>query len=71
MKLPSGWRIFDVEFESASMAQFVALGFGPRARVLAPDTLRKSVVEDLAAAAESIRVAALDNAAAIEPSTTR
>jgi predicted DNA-binding transcriptional regulator YafY len=71
MKLPSGWRIFDVEFESASMAQFVALGFGPRARVLAPDTLRKSVVEDLAAAAESIRAAALDNAAAIEPSTTR
>ena len=58
MKLPSGWRIFDVDFESASMALFVSLGFGPRARVLAPEELRGSVAEDLAAAVESIRLAA-------------
>jgi predicted DNA-binding transcriptional regulator YafY len=61
-KLPSGWRIFDVEFESASMAQFVSLGFGPRARVLEPEVLRQSVMEDLAEAAESNRLAALRNA---------
>ena len=55
IKLPSGWRIFEVEFESASMAQFVALGFGPRARVLEPEALRKTVIEDIAAAAESMQ----------------
>jgi len=58
VKLPSGWRIFDVEFESASMAQFVSLGFGRRTRVLEPEALRTSVQEDLAAAAESIRLTA-------------
>lgn len=56
--VPQGWRIFDVEFESVSMAQFVCLGFGPRARVLAPKSLRDAVKEDLAAAVESIRLAA-------------
>jgi hypothetical protein len=40
------------------MAQFVALGLGPRARVLAPEALRVSVQKDLAAAVESMRVAA-------------
>jgi predicted DNA-binding transcriptional regulator YafY len=58
MKISNGWRIFDVQFESASMAQFVALGLGPRARVLAPEALRVSVQKDLAAAVESMRVAA-------------
>jgi predicted DNA-binding transcriptional regulator YafY len=53
--LPSGWRIFHVDFESASMAQFVALGLGPRARVLAPHTLQKSVLDDIAAVVESMR----------------
>jgi predicted DNA-binding transcriptional regulator YafY len=56
-KMQSGWRIFDVQFESASMAQFVALGFGPRARVLAPEALRRSVQEDVSAVAESMRAA--------------
>lgn len=55
LSLPSGWRIFDVQFESASMAQFVALGLGPRARVLAPETLRNTVIEDFAAAADLMR----------------
>jgi len=50
--LPDGWRIFDVEFESASMAQFVSVGFGPRVGVLAPESLRSVVAEDHAAALE-------------------
>ena len=58
IQLPKGWRVFEVEFEGESMARFVALGFGPRARVLAPEPLRKAVDADVAAAAESSRLAA-------------
>jgi len=58
VRLPDGWKIFDVEFESASMAQFASLGFGPRARVLAPESLRKAVAQDVAAA-ELMRLAAV------------
>ena len=49
--VPAGWAAFDVEFESRSEAQFVALGFGPRALVLAPEELRMCVRADIAAAA--------------------
>jgi len=59
IQLSEGWRVFQVEFEGESMARFVALGFGPRARVLAPDGLRKTVQQDVVAAAESIAPAAL------------
>jgi len=50
-KVPEDWVIRDVEFESAGMAQFVALGYGSKARVLAPEELRLRVSADRAAAA--------------------
>ncbi len=50
-EIPHGWVAFDVVFESRSEAQFVALGLGPQALVLAPDELRIRVREDIAAAA--------------------
>ena len=37
-ELPADWVIQRVDFESRSEAQFCALGFGPRAEVLAPTT---------------------------------
>ena len=49
---PAGWAIVDVAFDSLSEAHFVVLGYGPRARVLAPDELRERVRADRAAAAE-------------------
>lgn len=62
VKLPDGWRIFNVVFESYSMARFVALGFGPRGRVLAPEALRESVMEDITAAARSMAQVTEDRA---------
>ena len=56
IELTAGWPVFQVDFESASHAQFMALGFGPRARVLAPEELRRQVSDDVAAAA-AIRTA--------------
>jgi predicted DNA-binding transcriptional regulator YafY len=50
-RLPDGWVISDVEFESLSQAHFVALGLGPRVDVLAPADLRKWVRADIEAAA--------------------
>jgi predicted DNA-binding transcriptional regulator YafY len=52
VELPAGWTAYDVVFQNASEAQFVALGFGPRALVLAPEELRERVMADTAAAAE-------------------
>ena len=49
-KVPEDWVIRDVEFESSGMAQFVALGYGSKAWVLAPEDLRLRVVADRAAA---------------------
>jgi hypothetical protein len=31
-EIPDDWVVHKVDFESLSQAQFVALGFGPRAR---------------------------------------
>jgi predicted DNA-binding transcriptional regulator YafY len=53
--VPPDWVIVDIEFESISEAQFVALGYGPRAYVLAPDELRERVTADRAAAAAVFR----------------
>ena len=50
-EFPAGWVVVDVEFEGLAQAQFVALGFGPRAEVLAPEELRSRVRTDIAAAA--------------------
>ena len=49
--LPGDWTIVDVEFESLDQAQFVALGYGARADVLAPEELRHRVSLDRLAAA--------------------
>ncbi len=47
-----GWLTLRVSFEDEEQACFVALGFGPRAEVLAPETLRQRVAADLQAARE-------------------
>ncbi len=49
-EIPADWVIQRVDFESLSQAQFIALGFGPRAQVIAPDELRERVDADKAAA---------------------
>jgi predicted DNA-binding transcriptional regulator YafY len=49
-EIPANWAIHKVDFESMSQAQFIALGFGPRAQVIAPDELRERVDADMAAA---------------------
>ena len=54
--LTAGWPVFQVDFESLSHAQFMALGFGPRVRVLSPEELCLRVSNDVAAAA-AIRTA--------------
>lgn len=41
-----GWTILRVEFENQDQARFVALGFGPEVRVLAPASLRQRVLSD-------------------------
>jgi predicted DNA-binding transcriptional regulator YafY len=47
LKIPSGWEILDVNFESFSHALFFSLGFGPSAYVLAPAELRNRVRGDI------------------------
>lgn len=49
-ELPADWVVQRVDFESRPEAQFCALGFGPRAEVIAPDDLRDQVQADIAAA---------------------
>ena len=41
--IPEDWFIFNVNFESREQARFVALGFGPRAQLLAPIDLRDQI----------------------------
>ena len=50
-KFPADWVIRTADFDGLSEAQFVVLGFGPRACVLAPEELRERVRADVAAAA--------------------
>jgi predicted DNA-binding transcriptional regulator YafY len=54
-EIPADWVIHKVEFESLSQAQFMALGFGPRVRVVAPDELRNRVDADIAIAAAGLK----------------
>lgn len=49
---PDGWVTWRVGFEDEEQARFIALGFGPRAEVVAPAELREAVAADLAAALE-------------------
>jgi predicted DNA-binding transcriptional regulator YafY len=48
--IPDKWTVLHVFFESQEEARFVALGFGSRAHVLAPVTLRDKVMEEMSAA---------------------
>jgi predicted DNA-binding transcriptional regulator YafY len=48
--IPDMWTIHHVSFENSEEARFVVLGFGARAQVLAPTTLRDQVVEEMQAA---------------------
>ena len=42
-----GWVTLQVQFEDEEQARFVALGFGPRAEVIAPASLRLLVMADI------------------------
>ena len=46
--IPPDWQVLNVAFESKSQAHFVTLGFGPRARALAPPQLCDLIQADLA-----------------------
>ena len=48
--IPDKWTVLHVFFESQDEARFVSLGFGSRAHVLAPVTLRDEVLEEMSAA---------------------
>jgi predicted DNA-binding transcriptional regulator YafY len=48
--LPDQWSILHVSFENSEEARFVVMGFGARAQVLAPATLRDRVREEIQAA---------------------
>ena len=50
-ELPTGWGAFEIGFDSLSQAQFVALGLGSKACVLAPEELRRAVGEEIRAVA--------------------
>jgi predicted DNA-binding transcriptional regulator YafY len=53
-EIPTGWTVLDVVFESRSQAHFAAMGYAPRALVLAPEELRRQVREDIVAAANRL-----------------
>jgi predicted DNA-binding transcriptional regulator YafY len=57
--LPENWTIRHVSFENSEEARFIILGFGARAHVLAPATLREQVEAELQAAAARPSVALL------------
>jgi predicted DNA-binding transcriptional regulator YafY len=46
----TGWVTLRVQFDDEEQARFVALGFGPRAEVIEPGSLRTRVASDLAEA---------------------
>jgi predicted DNA-binding transcriptional regulator YafY len=48
--IPDTWIVLDVVFGTQEEARFVALGFGSRAHVLAPVTLRNEVMQEMSAA---------------------
>ena len=43
-----GWTTLRLHFEDEEQACFVALGFGPNAEVVEPESLRLRVAEDVA-----------------------
>jgi predicted DNA-binding transcriptional regulator YafY len=55
---PDGWITLRIQFEDEEHARFAVLGFGVRAHVVAPETLRATVDADIAALIERARPAA-------------
>jgi predicted DNA-binding transcriptional regulator YafY len=51
--LPGEWEILQIRFEAEDHARFLILGFGPRARVLEPPSLRTLVHAEAAAILDS------------------
>jgi predicted DNA-binding transcriptional regulator YafY len=56
--LPDGWVTLRIQFEDEEHARFAVLGFGVRAQVVAPDSLRASVEADIAALVDRSRATA-------------
>jgi predicted DNA-binding transcriptional regulator YafY len=54
-----GWVTREVEFDDEEQACFIALGFGPRAEVVAPASLRERVEREVALSSERIRLASM------------
>jgi predicted DNA-binding transcriptional regulator YafY len=48
--LQAGWSVLHVSFENLDEARFIALGFGARAQVIAPASLRDQVHEEIRSA---------------------
>jgi len=48
--IPENWTVVHVLFESSNEARFITLGFGSRVHVLAPESLREQVREEMEAA---------------------
>jgi predicted DNA-binding transcriptional regulator YafY len=48
--IPDNWTVVHVSFENSNEARFIALGFGSRVHVLAPESLREQVREEIEAA---------------------
>jgi predicted DNA-binding transcriptional regulator YafY len=48
--LQAGWSVLHVSFENPDEARFIALGFGARAQVIAPASLRDQVHEEIRSA---------------------
>jgi predicted DNA-binding transcriptional regulator YafY len=49
-ELPEKWTVLHVAFENDQEARFISLGLGARVLVLAPDSLRDQVREEMVAA---------------------
>jgi predicted DNA-binding transcriptional regulator YafY len=59
----NGWVTLRLHFEDEEQAHFIALGFGPKAQVIEPDTLRRRVIEDVTAMSLTAAAARSDAAA--------
>jgi predicted DNA-binding transcriptional regulator YafY len=55
--LPAEWAVLQVEFESASEAQFAVTGMGAKVRVLSPKELQERVRKELHAVREAMALA--------------
>jgi predicted DNA-binding transcriptional regulator YafY len=49
-RLPEGWKVWEVEFDSAYAAKFVAMGMGARVVVLGPEELVREIGKEQRAA---------------------